>query len=365
MNILVDGRAICRYSAGITTFIQGALFEWARQRPLDRFYVVLPKPVDNRFSLPADCPNIVLLNCYSTFFRYVPNIILLQFIVPFLVRKLRADIYFAPVPHLPFFMPKRTKTIVVAHDVVNLEYANTMSLTNRLATTGFFRHAVTNADRVWCNSLYTKSKIELYFPKRKDNSMFVGCSVSRDEYNVSCDASGIVSGISGDYVLFVGSLEPRKNLTFLLDIAPELFRRHGLLLVVVGCNHWKDSLIRNIVEADGYPRECVLFTGYVTNAELASLYRNARCFVSASFNEGFGMPVLEAMLCGCPVVVSHNSAMIELTSGVEGAVSIEGYDRETWITAISEMVSRPRIVNHDTLEKYDWRKIVKSFLELN
>ena len=102
----------------------------------------------------------------------------------------------------------------------------------------------------------------------------------------------------GDYVLAVGTLEPRKNLARAVEAAHEA----GVELRVVGARGWGS------VEAEGW-------VGEIPDAELAALYRGARCVLYPSLYEGFGLPVLEAMACGTPVVTSVGTAMEEVAAG--------------------------------------------------
>jgi glycosyltransferase involved in cell wall biosynthesis len=106
------------------------------------------------------------------------------------------------------------------------------------------------------------------------------------------------SKADGDYVLAVGTLEPRKNLARIAEAVDGELR-------VVGGRGWGD--VRP-------PRE-VTWLGEVGDDELARLYRGARCLVYASLYEGFGLPVAEALACGCPVVTSEGSAMAEIAAG--------------------------------------------------
>lgn len=308
--------------------------------------------------------NIVLLDYSGRFPKVLPNIVVLQLLVPYLCRKLHVDFYYAPVPHLPCFISSGVKTVVTVHDVVNIEMAHTMSWTNRLASRFFFGQAIKKAHYVWSNSYYTRSKVEAYFPERRCREIFVGGAVDRKVFHQQTlseqEREDIKRqfGIHGKFALFVGSLEPRKNLRFLLDIIPELYRNHGIQLVVVGGNRWKSSDIRTIVEAPAFPKESTLFCGYVTNGELAMLYNIADCFVSAALMEGLGMPQLEALLCGCPIVTANNSAMTEVAKGKDGAILMDGYQPKQWQDAILRIIENKPVVNRAQLSEYDWEVVI-------
>ena len=365
MNILVDGRIWSLYSAGVGTFFTSAILEWAQQCETDTFYVLLPKGLDARYELPPLPDNITLLDYSKRFPRRLPNIIILQLLVPRLCRKQAIDLYYSPVPHLPYFIPSKVKTIVTVHDVVNIEMAHTMSWTNRLATSIFFGQAIKKADLLWSNSYYTKSKILQYFPERQCKDIFTGGAVDRHVFYpkaLTADERQDIKqkyGINDKFILFVGSLEPRKNLKFLLGIIPELYQQHGIQLVVVGGKGWKNSDIKGIVEAPEFPKASTIFCGHLTNEELAMLYRCADCFVSAALMEGLGMPQIEALLCGCPVITAHNTAMIEVANDKDGAVTIEGYKPQDWIGTILNMIKERKAVDPEQLSEYNWTNIIR------
>jgi glycosyltransferase involved in cell wall biosynthesis len=154
----------------------------------------------------------------------------------------------------------------------------------------------------------------------------------------------------GDYVLAVSTLEPRKNLPRLV----EAYRRAGLNgvpLLVAGAAGWGD--VR--VEGDG-----VHLLGEVPDEELARLYRGARCVAYVSFYEGFGLPVLEAMACGAPVVVGRSDALEEISGGA--AVLVDPLDLDAIAAGLNEAIDRREELGPQGLERaraFDWREVAR------
>ena len=141
----------------------------------------------------------------------------------------------------------------------------------------------------------------------------------------------------GDYVLAVGTLEPRKNLARIAAAVDGELR-------VVGARGWGGV----------DPPANVVWLGDVDDERLAALYRGARCLVYASLYEGFGIPVAEALACGCPVVTSGGSAMQELAG--EDAVYVDPYDVESIRDGIAHAVARPprRSRSWDDVARETW-----------
>lgn len=366
MNIIVDARAFVVTSAGISTFLKCSLLNWANQSPQDKFILFLPRDYDE--SLELELPvNVSVFMIRNRILRLLPNLILLLIFIPFLTFKYKAEYFYSPVPCIPFGIYPKTKTIIVVHDFVNKLYNETVTLRNKISMFLFSDRSIKNANLIWANSYYTKELILKYYPKRKCKDIFVGCSIDTSLYKpliIDDKRKSAIKkelGIKNRFLLFVGSLEPRKNLSFLLNLMPELYDKTGTQLVVVGGKGWKNSSIKKIISRNGYPKEAVIFCGFITNKQLAELYNIADCFISSSINEGFGMPQLEALKCGCPVITSHNSAMIEVINGVKGGYTVDGYDSKKWIDTITNVLSAPRIVSNNCLKRYEWVDIVTQF----
>jgi glycosyltransferase involved in cell wall biosynthesis len=163
-----------------------------------------------------------------------------------------------------------------------------------------------------------------------------------------------------EFLLCVGTIEPRKNLSRLLR-AFQLLRANGrsaASLVIVGRKGWLyDSIFAEILAAG--LQDAVIFTGHVSDDDLSGLYSMARAFVYPSLYEGFGLPCIEAMACGCPVVTSNRGALLEVTgqaavhadpedvASIAAAIELALQDDSLRQTLIARGLERARIFTWD------------------
>jgi glycosyltransferase involved in cell wall biosynthesis len=156
----------------------------------------------------------------------------------------------------------------------------------------------------------------------------------------------------GDYVLAVGTLEPRKNLPRVVDAA----RRVGIELRIVGERGWGG------VEVGG---DGVRWLGWVSDDELARLYRGARCVAYPSTYEGFGIPVLEAMACGAAVVTSRGGAMEEVADGA--AVLVDPLDPAEIASGIERAAAERDELGRRGVERaraFTWARVAEQTVEV-
>ena len=144
-------------------------------------------------------------------------------------------------------------------------------------------------------------------------------------------------GVSGPFILSVCSLEPRKNIATLLRSFSRLLRDYTapVSLVLVGRAAWRSSLLSELVR-ELRLTERVVFTGYIPDADLVQLYNQARLFVYPSKYEGFGLPLLEAMACGTPVVSSNASALEEVAG--DAALLVDPLSEEQLTEAMRRLL---------------------------
>jgi glycosyltransferase involved in cell wall biosynthesis len=142
------------------------------------------------------------------------------------------------------------------------------------------------------------------------------------------------------YALFVGTLEPRKNVPVLFEAMAAVRRHLDLDLVLVGGRGWLDAPIQTAYARSGLGN-AARFLGWLDQADLAVLYSHARVFVLPSLYEGFGLPVLEAMACGAPVVCSNAGPLPEVAG--HAAILVPPNEPRAWADAIGRVVSDARL----------------------
>jgi glycosyltransferase involved in cell wall biosynthesis len=253
--------------------------------------------------------------------------------------------------------------------MVPKDYRQTMTFFNRLFSDLFFDRSISRADILLAISNYTAREIKLRYPVRRSGEITVGCGIDVSIFRPVTLTNGqrydLCSryGIKEPFLLFVGTVEPRKNLEFMLSLMPELASA-GFSLLIVGARGWGKSSIAEIVSRPGFPVDMIVFSGYLPIDDLPWLYSTAAVYVSTSLNEGFGLPQLEAMSCGCPVVAPYNSAMIEV---VEGAgITVKGWEPSDWKTAVHtayENKERYKELGFRRSAQYCWPVVVRSIAE--
>ena len=366
MKVIIDGRCLTKRPTGIATYTISVIQAVCMHLPDWELVVALPQPVHSTIKgLPMGKFKIIVAPLWGC--SKLPRFLWYQLKFPFLAKKENVDLIWGVNVELPLIHFNKIKRLITVHDVVWKEFPDTMIKSAKYVNIPFLDRSIINADFIICNSLYTKQKVKEYFPQRKCIKIEHGDSYGNQFRRLKIDPTlkkEIVSHfrLTDDFLLFVGSLEPRKNLSFLLSLMPDIYGITGLKLLVVGGSGWKNSNIFKIVHNNQSIRESVVFADYVSFDKLVELYNVAICYISTSLNEGFGMSQLEAMACGCPVISPHNSAMIEVVEG--RGITIEGWNRAEWINKIVQVVKnkkyREQFLQPD-LTDYNWSVIIKRY----
>jgi glycosyltransferase involved in cell wall biosynthesis len=176
--------------------------------------------------------------------------------------------------------------------------------------------------------------------------------------------------IEGEYILAVGSIQPRKNLSLLLAAYSDLLRARPQVklprLVLAGKRAWLYEETLRSVSSFGLERN-ITFTGYVPERDLPPLYSGALCFVYPSYFEGFGLPPLEAMRCGAPVITGNRTSLPEVVG--EAGLMVDPFDKDGLADAVRRVMQDAglrqtlREKGVERARRFSWRETARLTLE--
>ena len=283
------------------------------------------------------------------------------------------DLLFVPAHVLPIVHPRRS--VVTVHDLGYLYYPEAHRLLDRLYLDLSTRYNARAATHLIADSSATKRDLSERYgvEPAKITVVYPGYDVTvfqpvRDEKAIEVVKAQY--GIAGDYILFVGTLQPRKNLTRLVktfSLSNIQYPISNIQLVIAGKKGWLYEEIFQQVEKLGLEGR-VVFTGYVPEGDLPALLSGARLFVFPSLYEGFGLPVLEAMACGTPVVCSNTSSLPEVAE--DAAVLVDPLDVEGLAAAIGRVLGdeelRAKLIERgfEQAREFSWDRCARETLDV-
>lgn len=254
-----------------------------------------------------------------------------QRVFPQLLRRDRPDVLFMPIQMLPFFKPKNQKSVVTIHDLAFFYYPETFPWKDRTLHKIYVRQAIMASDALIAITQATKDDILSRYnvPEDKIHVVYHGIDHRRFRPSTKADEVSVEVvkekyGIEKPYLLFVGNVQPRKNVQGLIKAFAHWKSTTGTdaQLVIAGANAWmvEEVLgeVRELLEND------IIFTGRFLDEELPSLLWGATAFALPSFYEGFGLPILEAAACGTPVLIADTPALTEVAG--EAALVFDPHD---------------------------------------
>ena len=268
---------------------------------------------------------------------------------------------------------KKSHLVVTVHDTTFLSYPEFHTQSNREFCLRNINWAAQRAAMIIVPSLSTRRDLLRHYPIPEERIAVIPEAAAEDFYSVR-DPNEVrrvlaKHGIFYNYLLFVGAIEPRKNLVTLIRAAVDLLKKGQprYLLVIAGASGWLNSDVYQWVQSLGL-QDGVRFLGYVEAEELRILYSAARVFVYPSLYEGFGLPVLEAMACGAPVITSNTSSLPEVAG--EAAILVPPTDVGELKQAIEVVLSdrslrlRLRQQSLKQAARFSWRETARRTLEV-
>jgi glycosyltransferase involved in cell wall biosynthesis len=320
MRIAFDGTTLRPARTGVGYYSEHLLHHVAATAGVDEVVVVSNRPVETTAPLPAHVT--VRDHGWS-----LPRLVWLQTSAARLVRQIGADVAHFTNGMMPLL--STVPTVVTIHDMSLTLFPDFHPIRRVLLNRPLVDVAARRADAVITVSESAKRDIVRLYNLAADR-VHVVHEAPAPAFKRATDATALdrvkrTYGLGSRVILYVGTIEPRKNLAALLDAYAERHHAGDLphQLVCAGPYGWLSNDISKRIERLGI-QNAVRFTGYVPFEDLPILYSLAEIFVFPSLYEGFGLPVVEAMACGTPVVTGRTSSLTEIAGGaIEHAESLE------------------------------------------
>ncbi len=238
--------------------------------------------------------------------------------IPNYVNKNNFDLVIEPAHFGPLRIKPATKRVTVIHDLSPINHPRFHPWLSTFMHKRFIKRILEKTDLIIVNSETTKQEVSEFNPALK-NKICVLYPIIETEKKVNSIGC---RKLEDPYLLSVGTIEPRKNYEFLIDVYTKFAEREPQFkLVILGADGWKNKSFYNKLKALNNPN--IILTGYVSSEDKQSWYKHAAAYLSPSYYEGFGLPVLEAMSFDLPLFLSNISAYQEIGSPVAQLLEME------------------------------------------
>ncbi|TGP56917.1 glycosyltransferase family 1 protein [bacterium M00.F.Ca.ET.230.01.1.1] len=361
MKIGIDGRNLASATDGIGRFVHNAIKALAAQGADVAVYA--PGAISTDHDIPPGI-SVQLAGFNGPLARTFWG----QSVLPSLARRDRVEVLWGPSHRLPFVLDGCIARVVTIHDLVWLHAARTMRTRTWMGDRLLMKPALRAADVVVADSAATATALRTEFPWLKASVRTVAPGTAT--LPAPSDVSSLEPlGITKPYALFVGTLEPRKNLVNLIKAYGLLpaGTRAGCDLVIVGGKGWKQTGLADLVLAGGLEAN-IKFTGFVDDGVLATLYANCLFLAMPSLYEGFGFPIVEAHSFGKSVLTSSTSSMPEVAGN--NAVLVDPNDPVAIAAAFGQLCTDTEFRNRiaagarANAGRFTWENHAKGMLQI-
>ncbi|MES2744722.1 MAG: glycosyltransferase family 1 protein [Bdellovibrionota bacterium] len=307
-------------------------------------------------------PNVTLVTSPLKVGGNLRNHLWEQFLLPRLAKKHKIDILHSPANMAPLFY--NGASVVHIHDLCFVVNPQWYSYTFHTAYNIAIPRLAKKATRVITNSNNSRNDLLQFYNVDASKVRLIYWAV--DQTFGQKETSTVETIPETDYILYVGSLEPRKNIGNLIEAFERMRSRNPDLktkLVLIG---GESPLFANVrLQIKTYQQD-VVFKGFVSDEELRAYYRHAQAVAYPSLYEGFGLPPLEAMASGAPVVTSNTSSLPEVVGNA--ALMVSPYDCDQLADTLALIVRDPllrremRARGYEQVKKFNWYRVARNIL---
>jgi len=294
-----------------------------------------------------------------------------QFTYPKKARNERVDLLHQPCFSAPLSF--KNPIVVTIHDIISILFPETIPFASRMFYSKWMPFSYRKAKKIITISNSTKRDIIRVLGIAEDKITVIPLGYDK-KIEKKLDKSEIENvrknnKLPENYLLHIGTLEPRKNLDFLIEVFSEVIKKDksDLHLVITGKKGWYyEGLFEKVKQLS--LEEKVIFTGYVDEQDKAAIYQGAKVFTFPSIYEGFGLPPLEAMAAGVPVISSDTSSMPEVVG--KAGILLSPHDKSGWVKAIREVSGSEKLrkemiaKNLEQVKHFSWDKTAEKTIEV-
>jgi len=340
MYIGINARCLQRSRAGIAQYVYYLLLYLKKVDRKNQYVLFLGSNnyiYDDIESLDFLC-DVSRMSTKNQFFKIAWQ----HLYLPLRIKDLKIEVFHEPTFVAPYF--KKCSTVITIHDLSYKLLPDCYTLRNRLYLEWLMERSINSSDKIIAISENTKKDLLLNYKIKEEKVKVVYEGVDEafrpiaDLKNGSLDMVKAKYGIRGDFILTVSLISPRKNMVNLIR-AFSMLKKKGAInhqLVIVGKKGWLYKEVFEEAIASNYEKD-IIFCDFVPQYDLVALYNAAGVFVYPSLYEGFGLPLLEAMACDCPVVASNCSSIPEVCA--DAALLVDPHDPAAFSEAILRILS--------------------------
>lgn len=359
MRIAVNTRLLLKGKLeGIGWFTYQTLEHMVRLHPEHDFYFFFDRPYDPQFVF---APNVTPVVVHPQARHPVLFYLWFEWSIPFMLRKHKIDLFLSTDGYMS--LSTKVPTCLVIHDLAFEHYPEHFVLSHRLYWRHYSPLFARKARRIATVSTFSKNDISKRYGISPDTIDVVYNGAHNEYRPLTSTERDVVKQQYADgceYFVFAGALHPRKNIVNLLK-AFAIFKKRqptNMKLVIVGRFAWKYEEVE-LMQATMPYKEEVKWVGYMNVDELSAVIGSAYALVYASLFEGFGIPILEALQCNVPAIVSNTSSMPEVAG--EAALLVDPTDPEDIANKMHQLYKdealRARLIAHapEQVKKFNWQ----------
>ena len=331
-NILIDFSQIPIQKVGVGVYASETFKLIVNNDKFNNYFAIIQDDDDELQKVLSGC-KIIKVNS-KIYRKFLFRLFLEQIYIPFICSKYNINIVHSLHYSFPIFLSKKIKRIVTVHDLTFFIYPELHTFIKRYYFRFFTKLSCILSDQIICVSESTKNDLLKIIPNIKSKIDVVPLAVDIPQYKALNIKEKF--NINKKYILFIGTLEPRKNIVRLIKAYSKIEKNNEYQLVIVGKKGWFYDEIFKVVN-DLSISEKVIFTGFVTIEEKFSLISQSSIFIYPSLYEGFGLPVLEAISLGIPTITSNISSMPEVVEN--SAIKVNPYSIDEIKNAINNLIN--------------------------